>query len=294
MPSNSSRAASAGALGIAGLYLLVAGAAERNPHPQPLPEGQAAAYAVQVDGKLVAAWQAGLPRQPASLAKLALGLVVAGSSVDTGSGANGVLDEVVTVSRRSAAMPRARLGLRAGDRVRAGDLLRALIVASSNDACMALAEHGPDGVDGTVRRMNELAAALGMRATRFADPCGFDRPGQSTTAADLLLLANASLAHPAIAAAAAEQSITITTADGKRAYPARTSNALLARESGVVGLKTGITVQAGPSLIVAARQGRKTVTVVLLGAQDRWHGARRLLQHGFEYGSAAASTAPGS
>lgn len=234
-----------------------------------------AAYALQVRGRLVEAWHGDAPRQPASLAKLALALAVAaqdGGRIDP--------ERVVSVSPRAAAMPAARLGLRAGERVRAADLLRALLVASSNDACIALAEQFPGGVAGAVAAMNRLAASLDMRSTRFADPCGFDHPSQSTTARDLLRLADASLAHPDVAAAAAERSVTVRTVDAGRAISANSSNALLLRQGSVNGLKTGRTRGAGACLILSAQEADARVVIVLLGAQDRWESAERLLERG--------------
>lgn len=241
------------------------------------PEPDVAAYVVQVKGEITERWHADSLRQPASLAKLALALVVAGSAR-----AQTELARPITVSARAAGAPFARLGLRAGDRVRAGDLLRAMIVASANDACMALAEDVPGGVAGAVARMNALARDLGMRSTRFVDPCGFDRPRQATTAGDLLRLANASVEQPLIAAAAAERSVAMVTLDDARELLAATSNALLTRRTGIVGLKTGLTRGAGPSAIVVAHQGNAEVIVVVLGAKNRWETAERLLARGFE------------
>jgi D-alanyl-D-alanine carboxypeptidase (penicillin-binding protein 5/6) len=228
---------------------------------------------VQVRGTLVEAFRADAPRQPASLAKLALALAAL-----QGPGAP---DRVVVVSPRAAGMPPSRLGLRAGERVRADDLLRALVVASSNDACIALAESMAGGVSAAVAAMNGVAARLGMQATRFADACGFDHSDQGTTAADLVRLANAAMQSPVIAAAAAERSVTVSTVDGKRTYRAATSNALLARGETVVGLKTGLTRGAGASAIVVARERDVEILVVVLGARDRWHAAERLVAHGF-------------
>lgn len=264
------RPALAGAIALAWSAVVLAA-------PPALPDGDSAAYVLQVRGVVVAAQRADAPRQPASLAKLALALAVLAPDAPAGN-----LDRIVAVSPRAAAMPPSRLGLQVGDRVRVRDLLEATIVASANDACLALAEQFPGGLPGAVRRMNDVAQALAMRSTRFADPCGFDRPRQQTTGSDLLRLARAGLDAPAIAAAARERSVHVTTADGRRTYSAATTNALLARESLVVGLKTGATAGAGQSLILVARDGDAEIVVVLLGARDRWQSAQRLLARGIE------------
>lgn len=200
------------------------------------------------------------PHPPASLAKLAAAL--AAGQADDGTW--------VTVSRRAATATGSRIGLRAGERVRYRDLVAAMLVASANDACLAAAEHATGGrPQRLVARMNRLAARLGMRDTHFADPCGFDRPGQRTSARDLLKLARAVLAEPHVSGIVGRSHVRLETASG-RVLAAATTNALIDRYDGIVGIKTGYTQQAGPCLIAAARRGRDEVIVVALGARDRW------------------------
>jgi serine-type D-Ala-D-Ala carboxypeptidase (penicillin-binding protein 5/6) len=240
----------------------------------------AAAYVVQVDGRTIRSRAPHMLRQPASLSKLALAMVV----VDETSQSPSPTGQFAVVSKRAAAAPASRLGLRAGDRASVEDLLAAMLVASANDACLALAEHVAGSVVPAVGRMNQLAARLDMRDTRFADPCGFDQPGQQTTAADLLKLANAALGYTQIRRLAAERAVRVVVPVGSavpRTLVASTSNALLDRVEGVTGLKTGHTNQAGRSIIAVAEQQGHEIIVVVLGARDRFHAALRLLDHGF-------------
>lgn len=125
-----------------------------------------------------------------------------------------------------------------------------------------------------------------MRDTRFVDPCGFDRPGQYTTAADLTRLARAALAEAALVAIVEKEVARIDVrgaGDGReRAIVVRNTNALVGRYDGAFGLKTGFTREAGRCLIATARRGPHLVTVVLLGGRDRWPVSVAMLDHAFE------------
>src|SRR5688500_13046860 len=152
------------------LAALAAGAARAADDPYPW---IAASYAVKRDGVLLWAGQPDARLPPASLAKLMTALLAL---------ERGRLDEPVTVGQGVLKATGTRIGLRPGEKLRAGDLLAASVVRSANDACRALA----DFLDPKfVARMNQRAAALGMKNTRFMDPCGHDREGQYASAADL-------------------------------------------------------------------------------------------------------------
>lgn len=229
------------------------------------------AYVVARDGVVLWERRPDLPRAPASLAKLMTALLAAEA---------GAADAWVRVSLRAAQETGARLGLREGDELRAGDALAAMLVASANDACLALAEHVAGSPGEAVARMNRRAATLGLAGTRFEDPCGHDRPGQRTTARDLLALSRAVLAVPVLRALASHDRVAISTRAGRR-LTAPTRNSLLGRARGVRGLKTGTTEAAGRCVVaVAAREGHE-VLLVLLGAPDRWWTAAALLDAAF-------------
>jgi D-alanyl-D-alanine carboxypeptidase (penicillin-binding protein 5/6) len=76
----------------------------------------------------------------------------------------------VVVSARAAAETGSRAGLRVGETLAAGELFKAMLVASANDACFALAERAGPGISKFVARMNERARAMGLTATGFANP----------------------------------------------------------------------------------------------------------------------------
>lgn len=194
----------------------------------------------------------------------------------------GALGEVGTVGPAAARAGGARLGLREGDRMTAADLLAATVVRSANDACRALAEHLAGSVGAFVARMNARAAALGMRDTRFADPCGHDRPDQYTTAADLALLAEVLAGNEEYLRLASMPKLVVRSVDGKRRFTAANTNALLGRYDGALGLKTGYTARAGNCLVALAERNGVRVLVVLLNAPNRWWNAVGLLDRAFE------------
>jgi D-alanyl-D-alanine carboxypeptidase (penicillin-binding protein 5/6) len=231
----------------------------------------AAAYLVKRDGAVLWAGQPDAKLPPASLAKLMTALIAL---------ERGRLDEPVTVGRGVLQATGTRIGLKPGERLRAGDLLTATVVRSANDACRALAEHLGPSRNTFIVKMNDRAAALGLANTRFADPCGHDREGQYTTAADLALLAEQVMRHDEYLRLARLERVTIRTLEG-RSFTLRNTNALLGRYPGAIGLKTGHTEQAGNCLVALAERDGVRVMAVLLNAPNRWWNAVGLLDRAF-------------
>jgi D-alanyl-D-alanine carboxypeptidase (penicillin-binding protein 5/6) len=246
--------------------LALAGAGAQAAPADPFPR-VAASYLVLVDGEPLWAHAPDAPRAPASLAKLMSALVVADE---------GGLDEIVTVGTQAARARGSRLGLHAGERIPAHGLLAAMLVGSANDACYALA-----GRRGTlaafVARMNARGAELGLRATRFGDPCGFDNDRQFSTARDLARLAQVFMRRPQLAALVGRLRVEVATAGRERVFQVKNTNVLVEFFPGTIGVKTGNTRRAGDNLIALAERGGRRVLLVLLGARDRWWDADAIL-----------------
>src|SRR5688572_22149003 len=230
----------------------------------------AAAYVVKRDGVVLWAGQPDARLAPASLAKMMTALIAL---------ERGGLDEPVTIGRGVLQATGTRIGLKPGDKLTAGDLLTATVVRSANDACRALADH--IGGRAFVQTMNGRAALLGLANTRFADPCGHDRDGQYTSAADLARLAEHVMRHGEYLRLARLERATIRTLDGRRSFTFRNTNALLGRAPGVIGLKTGYTEGAGNCLVALAERDGVRVLAVLLNAPNRWWNAVGLLDRAF-------------
>lgn len=240
----------------------VAHAAPEDPFPR-----IAAAYLVLVDGEPLWAHAPDARRAPASLAKLMSALVVV---------EQGALDEVVTIGAEAARARGSRLGLHAGERVPAHGLLAAMLVGSANDACYALAARR-GRVSDFVARMNARAAELGLRATRFGDPCGFDRDRQYSTARDLARLAQAFMQRAQLAALVGQLRVEVATEGRERVFTVKNTNVLVEFFPGTIGVKTGNTRRAGDNLIALAERGGRRALLVLLGARDRWWDADAIL-----------------
>lgn len=191
----------------------------------------------------------------------------------------GRLDEEVTASRAAAATGGGGLDLRPGDVYSVEELLYALLLSSSNDAAVALAEHHSGSEEAFVDRMNRFVRTLGARESRFVTPHGLDVPGHFSTARDLARIALAVLRRPALAEIVATPETTITGSSGSRRIV--NTNPLLETYEGAVGVKTGYTAGAGDVLVAAAVRGGRRLIAVALGSSDAAADARALLDYGF-------------
>lgn len=229
----------------------------------------AGAYLVKRDGRLLWAGHENERLPPASLTKLMTALIV----IERGN-----LDELVVVSRQATRETGTRMGLKPGENLRVRDLLAAAIVRSANDACRALADHiSPDFVG----LMNRRAIELKLRDTRFVDPCGHDRPGHYSSAADLARLAEQVMQKPDYARLARLPSVSVTDTTGRK-FVLRNTNALIGRYDGAIGVKTGFTLAAGHCLVAIAERDGVRVLIVLLNAPNRWWNAVGLFERAFK------------
>ncbi len=167
------------------------------------------------------------------------------------------------------------VAVRAGETLTEQQLLEGLLVPSADNLARVLADWEAGSVPAFVVQMNQEARALGMRHTTFADSSGLD-PGSSSTASDLLRLAAAVMAQPALAAVAGMSSATLPVAGVVHNYD------YVLGQAGVVGLKTGWTSSSGGCFVAAARDrvgGREqVVTAAVLGAPGGPISAVRLAE----------------
>ncbi|MDD2925719.1 D-alanyl-D-alanine carboxypeptidase family protein [Rhodoferax sp.] len=245
-------------LGLWLLGLALSGLAQSDPFPR-----IGAAYWLETNGSVMWRHQADQRLPPASLTKMMTALLVLEHSAQTP-------DAVVKVSPAAARETGSRMALKAGEQFTVADLLAATLIASANDACRALAEHLAGDQARFVQRMNQRARQLGMHHTRFANACGHDAPGHYSSARDLARLAHALMQHPQALSLASQREHSIRTVDGRRSFSLKTTNALLGRYPGAIGLKTGRTAQAGHCLVALAQRGDTQVLLVLLKGSDRW------------------------
>ncbi|HEX2049979.1 MAG TPA: serine hydrolase [Actinomycetota bacterium] len=226
-----------------------------------------ACIVVADDGRVLYARRARAALPNASTTKMTTALVV----VETAAPG-----ERVAVSPHAAATGGGGLDLHAGDSYTVRDLLYALLLSSSNDAAVALAEHVGGTERAFVSAMNDLADALGARATHYVTPHGLDAPGHVSSARDLVAVASALLDDPMLARIVRTQSHRL--ADGT---VVENRNALLDSYTGAIGVKTGRTLGAGDVLVAAARRRGRTLIAVALRSVDAAADDRALLDYGF-------------
>jgi D-alanyl-D-alanine carboxypeptidase (penicillin-binding protein 5/6) len=172
------------------------------------------------------------------------------------------------------------LRLKAGQVFRLDDLLKAMLIVSANDACLAAIEHvGGDELQ-FVGLMNDKAAALGLHNTHFSNGCGFDGADHYSTAEDLAALSVIALQQPIFRNLVKEERAMIMPVNGTHAYILHTTNRLLGRIPGVEGIKTGFTSKAGRCLIAKVSQNGSDLLLVILNSSRRWNTATSLITYG--------------
>jgi D-alanyl-D-alanine carboxypeptidase (penicillin-binding protein 5/6) len=234
-------------------------------------------------GQILYEYEAERRLSPASLTKIMTALVILES---------GNLQDLVMVSREAARAHRIRLRLKAGQVFLLGDLVKAMLMTSANDACLAAAIHVGGSEERFVALMNQKAVTLGLHNTRFSNACGFDAPDHYTTAYDLALLSEHALHDSVFRAFVREERGIISAVNTRRSYLLHTTNRLIGRIPGVEGVKTGFTSKAGRCLIAKVSQQGKELLVVLLHARQRWNTAMHLIRYGLRASSAAAASPP--
>lgn len=190
------------------------------------------------------------------------------------------LDTEVSTSEHAASMGGSQIWLEVGETMTVDELLRASVIASANDATVALAEAVAGSEEAFVDRMNERAAELGMVNTTFVNACGLDADGHMTTGLDVAIMASALIKHDRI------KTYSTVWMDALRNGKSElvNTNKLVRYYKGATGLKTGTTSKAGCCVAATAeRDGMELVAVVMGGetSNERFAGAKKLLDHGF-------------
>ncbi len=194
----------------------------------------------------------------------------------------GGLDETVTVGRNAYGVPGTSIYLGLGEKITLRDLLYGLMLASGNDAAVAIAEHIGGDTENFCRMMTLRAAELGCKETVFVNPNGLPVKGHHTTANDLALIAREAMKHELFRQIVSTQRASIPW-EG-RSYPRvlTNKNKLLAQYEGATGIKTGYTKAAGRCLVFGARRNGMEVIGVVLNCGNWFEEAARLMELGFE------------
>ncbi len=230
-------------------------AAQRTPTAAaPRVQAPSAILVEPVTGDVVFQRRAGSSRSIASTTKLMTALLVLERAT---------LDDTLTVVPYAAGPAESVAGLRAGERLRVADLLRALLVVSANDAAVTLATRVAGSRERFVRLMNQRARQLGLRATHFANPVGLDDPQNYSSAEDLVSLALVLRRNAFFRATVDRRRVTIKS--GARPRTLVNRNTLIGAAPFVTGIKTGHTQSAGYVLVGSATRRGVTLLSAVLG-----------------------------
>ncbi len=186
----------------------------------------------------------------------------------------------VTASAHAASMGGSDIWLEQGETMTVDEMVKATIVASANDAAVALAEHICGTEDEFVTQMNLKAKQLGMKETVFKNCNGLDEDGHVTSAYDVALMSKELIKHKKILEYSC---IWMDHLRGGKTQLVNT-NKLLKTYQGITGLKTGTTSQAGSCISATAERNGMGLIAVVLGSKtgkERFSDASKLLDYGF-------------
>ncbi len=200
---------------------------------------------------------------PASVTKV-MTLLLVMEAIDSGTVR---MDNTVTVSANAASMGGSQVYLKEGEQMSVEDLLKSVVIASANDAAVALAEYLSGSVHSFVEKMNTRAKELGMANTRFENVTGLDDTAQAhlTSARDIALMSRALISHPTVLEYSSIWMDTIR--DG--AFGLTNTNRLVRFYKGCTGLKTGSTDKAGFCISATAERDGLSLICVIMGAETR-------------------------
>ena len=215
---------------------------------------------------------------PASLTKL-MDLLLIFQQLQSGKL---TMEQELTCSAYAKTMGGSEIWLKEGERMTVEELLKALVVASANDAAVVFAEAIASSEEEFVRLMNEKAQQLGLQNTHFVNCTGFDEEGHYTCAQDVAVLAME------LMTGYGEQLTRFSTIwmDSLRSGETQlvNTNRLIRFYDGATGLKTGTTDAAGHCLCATATRDGLSLISVIMGCKSsdaRFEESRQLLDYGF-------------
>lgn len=220
-----------------------------------------------VSGKTLFSRAPDTPRQPASTIKVLTGLIAIDALAN---------QERVPVSPRAARQPSSKIYLDQRKTYRATDLINAVLLASANDASVALAEKIAGSEEKFAGQMTRLARRLGATNTVCKTASGLTARGQKTTARDLAVIFRKAMQDQEFAGRM--MAAKVKTQDGKLLS---NHNKALWQIDGAVGGKTGYTNAARQTYVGKFRRGSSEIIVAIMGSETMWGDLKRLVSYGF-------------
>ncbi len=197
------------------------------------------------------------------------------------------LDDMVTISDEASGMGGSQVFLETGEEQSVETLIKSVVIASGNDASVALAEHVGGNVDNFVSMMNSKAEELNMLNTYFLDTCGLTDIGHYSSARDVAIMSQELITkYPDVFNYTNiwNDNIVHKTNRGEEKTELWNTNKMLKTYDGINGLKTGFTSKAGFCITATATRDNLTLISVILGGEtskERFSDAGKLLDLGF-------------
>ena len=192
------------------------------------------------------------------------------------------LNDKVSISAKAASMGGSQVFLEEGERITVEELIKSAVIASGNDASVALAELVAGSESAFVKLMNQKANELGLKNTNFENSTGLDdtTTNHYTCAADIGRMSRELIKHELILQYSSLWQDTIRNGE----FTLTNTNRLVRYYEGCNGLKTGSTDKAGYCISATAKRGNMQLIAVVMGADNRDERnaiARELLDYGF-------------
>lgn len=192
------------------------------------------------------------------------------------------LEETVTISENASSMGGSQVFLETGGTYTVSDLVKSIIVASANDASVAMAERLYGSEDECVKAMNDKATKLGLNNTLFANCTGLPKPMQYSSAKDIALIFGELISHKQYFEFS---NVWMDKIEHKNnATEITNTNKLVKFYSGCDGGKTGFTNEAGFCLTATAKRGNMRLISAVIGASDsksRFNEVSSMFNEGF-------------
>ena len=215
----------------------------------------------------------------ASLTKM-MGLILIFEEIDAGK--IKYTDKVVASSNASN-MGGSQIWLETGEEMTVEELLKGIIMASGNDAIVAMAEYVGGDEESFVKMMNNKAKELGLKNTNFVNPTGLDEKNHYSSAYDLSIIAKELMKHSDVFKFTTLYEDYLRKNTDRKFWLVNT-NKLLKAYKGVDGLKTGMTDNAGYTMAVTAKRNDLRLLTIVLGektGKERNKEVMELLDYGF-------------